>query len=71
MPIEGADRRPRAVELLVLLGFLFLPPVARLLGHAPPPLAGITVGLAVIPGVLLADALHKWRRARSLKPPRV
>jgi magnesium-transporting ATPase (P-type) len=48
------------VEALVLLGFLFIGPLARLLGQAPPPLAGALVALLAAPALLAADAAHKW-----------
>lgn len=50
-----------AFELAVLCGFLFVPPVARVLGHAPPPAAGLLVAMMAIPAVLAADALFKAR----------
>jgi calcium-translocating P-type ATPase len=53
-----------AAELLALVGFLFIPPIASLLGHAPPPLWGWAVATLAIPAVLAADALHKWQRRR-------
>lgn len=54
-----------AVELVVLAGFLCIPPVAELLEHALPPLAGLGVAAAAIPAVLLADRLHKSIRRRN------
>jgi calcium-translocating P-type ATPase len=48
-----------AVELLALAGFLFIPPLAALLGHAPPPLWGWAVAVLAIPAVLVVDAVHK------------
>jgi hypothetical protein len=48
-----------AVELLALAGFLFIPPLAALLGHAPPPLWGWGVAALAIPAVLAFDAVHK------------
>jgi membrane protein implicated in regulation of membrane protease activity len=48
-----------AAELLALVGFLFIPPVASLLGHAPPPLWGWAVAALAIPALLAADAVHK------------
>jgi magnesium-transporting ATPase (P-type) len=54
-----------AAELLALVAFLFVPPVASLLGHAPPPLWGWAVATLAIPAVLAADALHKWQRRRK------
>lgn len=54
----------RAVVLALLLGaaFLLVPPVADLLGHAPPPLAGWAVAAATAPAVLLVDHLDKRHR---------
>jgi magnesium-transporting ATPase (P-type) len=57
-----------AFELLILAACLFVPPLAAVLGHAPPPMAGWTIAALTAPAVLLADALHKWflrRRARG------
>jgi len=54
-----------AAELLALGVFLFVPPVASLLGHAPPPLWGWAVATLAIPAVLAAAALHKWQRRRK------
>ncbi len=51
-----------AVECAALLGFLLVPPIARLLDHAFPPVVGLAVALVSVPAVLGADALHKWRR---------
>jgi magnesium-transporting ATPase (P-type) len=53
-----------AVELVALLVFLFVPPLADLLRHQPPTLAGLVVALATIPAVFAADALYKAVRAR-------
>ncbi|MFB0834447.1 cation-translocating P-type ATPase [Arthrobacter halodurans] len=63
------NSNPRLVAAVVaevaLLGvFLFAAPVADLLGHAPPPPAGLAVAALVIPGLLLADAVHKDLRRR-------
>ena len=55
---------PVGVELLALVGFLFIPPVASLLDHAPPSLAGFAVALLAAPAVIAADAAHKAWRAR-------
>jgi magnesium-transporting ATPase (P-type) len=46
-------------ELGMLAGFLYLRPLADLLGQAPPTLAGFGVALLAVPAVLTADALHK------------
>jgi magnesium-transporting ATPase (P-type) len=51
-------------ELGLLAVFLFLGPLATLLGHAPPSPGGLAVALAAIPGVLLADWLYKIARHR-------
>jgi magnesium-transporting ATPase (P-type) len=51
------------VELLALAGFLLVPPVARLLDQAVPPLAGLGAAALAAPAVLLADRLHKRSRA--------
>ena len=52
-------------ELGLLAVFLFLGPLAALLGHAPPTLGGLAVALAAIPAVLLADSLYKAARHRG------
>ena len=51
-------------ELGLLAVFLFLGPLATLLGHAPPSPGGLAVALAAIPAVLLADWLYKIVRHR-------
>lgn len=53
-----------AVELAALVGFLFIPPLASLLDHAPPPLVGLLVAFIAAPAVITADAMHKWFRYR-------
>jgi calcium-translocating P-type ATPase len=53
------------VELVALSGFLLIPPVARLLKQAFPPMAGLLVALAAAPLVLAADRIHKHRRAAN------
>ena len=53
------------VELLALAGFLFIPLVASLLGHAPPPLWGWAVAALAAPAVLVADAAHKRLRSQE------
>ena len=54
------------VELAALCGFLFIGPVARVLGQSPLPIAAALVALLAAPAVLAADALEKswWRRQR-------
>jgi calcium-translocating P-type ATPase len=58
-----------AAELAMLVGFLYIPPVARLLDHAPPTAAGFAVALLAVPAVLGADAASKAaaRRRRSAR----
>ena len=53
-----------AVELLALVGFLMIEPVADVLGQAWPPLAGSVVALLGIPAVLGMDAFDKHLRRR-------
>jgi magnesium-transporting ATPase (P-type) len=57
-------------ELLMLAGFLFIPPIAGLLDQAPPSWAGFAVALLAIPAVLLADAGHKAVIARHRRQHR-
>ncbi|WP_369045342.1 cation-translocating P-type ATPase [Sinomonas sp. P10A9] len=52
------------VELGLLALFLFVGPVARLLGQGPPPLEGFVLAALAIPGVVIGDALHKALRHR-------
>ena len=57
-----------AFELMLLAAVLFVPPLARVLGHAPPPLSGWAIAALTAPAVLVADTLHKWfvrRRSRA------
>lgn len=55
------------VELIVLMLFLHIGWLARLLGHAPPSLAGAAVALLAFPAVLAVDAGYKWwKRGRRL-----
>jgi hypothetical protein len=49
-------------EAAMLAGFLYLAPVASLLGHAPPNAAGYLVALLAIPAVLVVDAMYKRGR---------
>jgi hypothetical protein len=44
------------------LSLLYVPPVARLLGHAGPSAAGTAVAALAIPAVLIADAIYKHFR---------
>ncbi|MGZ8689021.1 MAG: cation-translocating P-type ATPase [Aeromicrobium sp.] len=52
------------IELILLGVFLFVGPVADLLGQAPPTLEGLAIAAFVIPGVLVVDAAHKVVRRR-------
>lgn len=54
-------------ETAALLVFLFLPPLAALLGQAPPSPAGVAVALLAIPAVLAVDFLHKTIRRKGRK----
>ncbi|MBK9180485.1 MAG: cation-transporting P-type ATPase [Acidimicrobiales bacterium] len=54
-------------SLAALVGFLFIGPVADVLGQAPPPLAGAVVAVAAAPAVLAADAVHKVAVRRRLQ----
>jgi magnesium-transporting ATPase (P-type) len=51
-------------ELVLLLTFLYIHPLARLLGQAPPTVAGGACALMAFPAVILADALQKQFRSR-------
>ncbi len=53
-------------ELAMLVGFLYLGPIADLLGQAPPTAAGAAVALAAIPAVLAADTLQKLLAHRAV-----
>jgi magnesium-transporting ATPase (P-type) len=53
-----------AVELLTLMAFLLVTPIADLLGQAPPPPAAVMVVLLAVPAVLTADAVYKRTRRR-------
>ncbi|MFJ6000632.1 cation-translocating P-type ATPase [Arthrobacter sp. NPDC092385] len=61
--------RAVGVELLALLGFLLIVPVAEMLGHAPPTTAGLLVAMLSMPALLAADSWHKRvRRRRRVVP---
>ncbi|MFN8506497.1 MAG: cation-transporting P-type ATPase [Dehalococcoidia bacterium] len=53
-----------AIEAMLLVVFLFVGPLAELLGHAPPTLPGLAMAALGAPAVLGADALQKWLRRR-------
>lgn len=57
------------LALVLLVCFLYLPPVASVLGQGPPPAAGWAVAVAGIPLMLAVDTGHKWVRRRRRKPP--
>jgi magnesium-transporting ATPase (P-type) len=59
-----SNRLLLGAELVMLVGFLFIGPIARLLGQEPPTLAGLAVGIAAMPALLVADAAHKAARRR-------
>ena len=46
-------------ELAMLAAFLYIPPLAHLLGQSPPNAAGFLAALLAVPAVLAADTLHK------------
>jgi len=52
-------------ELAALAGFLFVPPLARALGQAPPDPWPAAIALLAAPAVIAADAVHKWMRSRA------
>jgi calcium-translocating P-type ATPase len=52
------------IELSVTAVFLFVPPVATVLGQAPPPAAGWAVALLAAPAVLIVDLVDKRLRHR-------
>lgn len=55
------------VELVFAFVVLFVPPIARQLGHANPPLVGWLVALASAPLMLAVDAANKaHRRTRQI-----
>jgi magnesium-transporting ATPase (P-type) len=54
-----------AVEVVALLVFLLLPPLAHLLGGSAPSPLGWVLALATVPVVIAADAVHKLRRQRG------
>ena len=59
-----------AIELVLLVLLLFVPPVALLLQQTSPPLHGWAIALVAAPAVLLADAAHKRRLRRDRSPER-
>ena len=57
-------------EVAMLLGFLYIGPLADLLDQAPPSWAGFAIALLAIPAVIAADTVQKMfvrrRRARGI-----
>jgi magnesium-transporting ATPase (P-type) len=49
-------------EAAMLVGFLYLPPVAAALGQAPPNSTSYLAALLAVPAVLIADSLNKLYR---------
>ncbi|HEX6222438.1 MAG TPA: cation-transporting P-type ATPase [Acidimicrobiia bacterium] len=50
------------VELAIAAIFLLVPPIAGMLGHESPPVAGWAIALASIPLLLAVDTVHKSLR---------
>jgi calcium-translocating P-type ATPase len=59
-----------AIEVIVLLAFLGIPPLATLLGGTMPTPLGWAVALLAVPAVISADTLHKAVRAACSRPGR-
>ena len=57
-------------ELAMLAAFLYIPPLAHLLGQSPPPPAGVLAAALAAPAVLAADTLHKRITRGSPQPAR-
>lgn len=55
-------------ELVMLMLFLGVPPIADLLGGTVPDALGWSLALTAVPAVWGADALHKQHRARAAHP---
>ena len=53
-------------ELVLLLAFLYVQPLAAILGHAPPSCAGAALAMLAFPAVLLVDAFQKYLRNRKV-----
>jgi len=58
-----------AAQVMMLAGLLWIGPLARLLGQAPPPWPGALVAVSAVPIVLAVDATHKALRHRRRRPP--
>lgn len=57
-------------ELALLALLLFVPPIARLLGHAPPSVAGFALAAVAVPAVVVADTAYKWLTRTKTGAPR-
>jgi magnesium-transporting ATPase (P-type) len=57
-----------AIELAMLLAFLFIDPLASLLDQAPPSWEGFAVATLAMPAVILVDAIQKRVVTRRLIP---
>jgi magnesium-transporting ATPase (P-type) len=53
------------LQVVLLAGFLLVPPVASVLGQAFPAWPAAAVALAAIPAVFAVNSLHLWLRRRS------
>jgi magnesium-transporting ATPase (P-type) len=53
-----------ASELVLLVVFLTVPPVANVLGHTLPTVLGWALAALAVPAVLFADTVHKLLVAR-------
>jgi magnesium-transporting ATPase (P-type) len=51
-----------AIELVLLVASIEIPPLAKVLGQGPPSGAGLLVACLVVPVVLSVDGMHKWAR---------
>jgi magnesium-transporting ATPase (P-type) len=56
-----------ATQLVLLVGLLWIGPIAHLLGQAPPPPLGALVAAGAVPAVFTADAVHKRLRHRRAR----
>jgi hypothetical protein len=58
------------LQVVLLAGFLLVPPVASVLGQAFPAWPAAAVALSAIPAVLAVNSLHLWlrQRARLVRP---
>lgn len=57
------------VELAALVAFLAIPPVAAMLGQAPPTTIGLLAAVLAMPAVLAADYLYKKFRPQHAAQP--